>query len=69
MKKSLISTSIALLAGTIALPSFAQLEEVIVTAQKREQSLADVPVSITAITRDTIETLGIANAQDIAARA
>jgi len=67
MKKSLISTSIALLAGTIALPSFAQLEEVIVTAQKREQSLADVPVSITAITRDTIETLGIANAQDIGA--
>ncbi|MYF69366.1 MAG: hypothetical protein F4181_05015, partial [Proteobacteria bacterium] len=28
----------------------AELEEVIVTAQKREQSLQDVPVAVTAIT-------------------
>lgn len=35
------------------------LEEVVVTAQKREQSLQDVPVSVTAFTEDTIERAGI----------
>lgn len=58
---------IAIAIGATASSSFAQLEEVIVTAQKREQSISDVPVSITAITRDTIEMLGIASAQDIGA--
>ena len=53
--------------GATASGSLAQLEEVVVTAQKREQSIADVPISITAITRDTIEMLGITSAQDIGA--
>ena len=53
MNKSLISTSIALRAGTIALPSVAQLEEVIAT---REQPPADIPVSITSTAGDNIET-------------
>ena len=32
----------------------AQLEEIVVTAQKREQSLQDVPISITAVTAETL---------------
>ncbi|MEM6582113.1 MAG: TonB-dependent receptor [Pseudomonadota bacterium] len=39
----------------ISLPSFAQgLEEVIVTAQRREESLQDVPMSISAFTGDDL---------------
>lgn len=30
------------------------LEEIIVTAQKREQSLQDVPISVTALSEDTL---------------
>lgn len=39
-------------------------EEIIVTANKREQSIQDVPVSVTAITGDDIERLGINNYGD-----
>ncbi len=66
-KKHSLYSAVTLSLSLTALPTWAQLEEVIVTAQKKEQSLADVPVSITAITRDTIEALGIASAQDIGA--
>jgi iron complex outermembrane receptor protein len=42
------------------------LEEIIVTAQKREQSLQDVPVSVTAITGDQIHEGGITGVMDVA---
>ncbi len=47
---------------------FAQgmLEEVIVTAQKRETTLSDTPISITAMSADQIKDLGIISAQDVA---
>jgi iron complex outermembrane receptor protein len=41
------------------------LEEIVVTAEKREQSLQDVPVAVSAFTDDTREVLGIQNAQDL----
>ena len=47
-----------------SLPSFAQsqaLEEVIVTAQKRVQSLADVPISVAAVSGEAITNRGIDN--------
>ena len=40
-------------------------EEVIVTAQKREQSIYDVPVAITAFTAEDMERRGIGNLRDI----
>ena len=51
-----------LLAVTLMLPgtSFAQLEEIVVTAQKREESVQDVPISIVAISRESLENLNIA---------
>jgi iron complex outermembrane receptor protein len=42
------------------------LEEVTVTAQRREQSLQDVPVSVTAIDGDRIREGGIMNIADVA---
>jgi iron complex outermembrane receptor protein len=42
------------------------LEEIIVTARKRSESLHDVPISITAFTARDIEDAGIENVQDVA---
>ena len=42
------------------------IEEVVVTAQKREQSLQDTPIALTAITASTIEDLDIKNVVDMA---
>ena len=43
----------------------AVLEEVIVTAQKREQNLQDVGISVTAFTGEQLANLGVANTTDI----
>ncbi len=45
----------------------AQLEEVIVTAQKRSESLQDIPVAINAYDAHAIESMGFLNAADIGA--
>jgi len=68
-----------LLAGGLASPAAAQqqatdvqavtLEEVIVTAQRREQSLQDVPVAITAFSAETLERTGATGLQDIVGKA
>ncbi|MCR9103791.1 MAG: TonB-dependent receptor [Gammaproteobacteria bacterium] len=60
---------LALAVAAFALPTpalhAAVLEEVIVTAQKREQSNQDVPISITALGADAIERRGIQNTEDL----
>ncbi len=43
------------------------LEEIIVTATKREESLQDIPISVTAYSSKAIETLGFTQSYDIAA--
>lgn len=56
-------------AGVVALgasPAFAQIEEIVVTAQKREQSLQDVPVAVTAFTGDDMKQLGFTQPIDLA---
>ncbi len=40
-----------------------QLEEVIVTAQKRAESLQDVPISVSAIQGEQLQSAGIPNMQ------
>ena len=62
----LILTSLSVFLPT---SSFAQgvLEEVVVTAQKREQGLQDVGIAITAFTGEQMKALGIEESFDIAA--
>lgn len=64
--------ALATLLFSVALPAAAQndnrggvLEEIIVTAQKREQSLQDVGVAVTAFTGNQIHELGFTNTTDI----
>ncbi|WP_233710363.1 TonB-dependent receptor [Pseudomaricurvus albidus] len=47
--------------------SAAVLEEVVVTAQKREQSMQDVGIAVTAFTGDQLKELGYSNAQEVTA--
>ncbi len=46
----------------------AVIEEILVTAQKREQSLQEVPISITAFSAETIERAGIREFTDYASK-
>ena len=58
----------ALAVGLVGAPSvsFSQvLEEVIVTAQKREESIQDVPISISAMTGDQVNALGLTDFTEI----
>ncbi|MEY4720514.1 MAG: hypothetical protein RIQ46_239 [Pseudomonadota bacterium] len=58
--------------AAFAVPAFAQeadsgsgLDEIVVTAQKREQNLQDVPIAISAISAEKVERLGIRDARDL----
>jgi iron complex outermembrane receptor protein len=59
--------SLALVAALPAAPALAQdaLETVTVTARKREETLQDVPVAVTALTAASIERLGVSNLGDL----
>jgi len=61
-----LSVAVLLASGLAAGNALAQLEEVIVTAQKREQSLQDTPISITAFSEADIEAKRISNVKDLA---
>jgi iron complex outermembrane receptor protein len=50
-----------------ATPAAAQLEEVIVTAQKRTESLQDVPIAVSAFQRDELRDFGISDTQSLQA--
>lgn len=64
----LFAFSLLFFFGFATIPVMAQgvLEEVIVTAQKREQNLQDVGISITAFTGDQMRALGFERSNDIA---
>lgn len=55
-----------LLAVALSLPALAQIDEVIVTTRKREESLQEVPIAITAISSEQIERQGITDLGDVA---
>ena len=66
-RRSLLGLAIAAL-STAATTATAQatLEEVVVTAQKRAQSLQDVPLAVSAIDAQTMRDAGIGDIEDLA---
>ena len=72
MHKKLITTAVntAILGSLITLPSMVQaqdslqLEEVVVTARKRTESMQDVPIAVTVFTSQDIQDAGIERPQD-----
>jgi len=61
---SLLSTAVFSTMPAVAQETSLVLEEVVVTAQRREQSLQDVPVSVTAFTGADLQQRNITNAVD-----
>jgi iron complex outermembrane receptor protein len=57
----------ALAQGEVAISTrrAATVEEIVVTAQKREESLQDAPLSVTALTGEMLEQAGYSNVNDI----
>ena len=54
-------------AAALAAPAYAQeIEEIVVVARKREESLQEVPISITTLSAEDLEVQGIENLEDIA---
>ena len=53
-------------AATAQTPEGGGLEEIVVTAQRREEKLQQTPVTLTALTADQVQRLGITSTQDIA---
>ncbi len=75
MKKTLKHTNLALAVSAITLAATGQisaeefaLEEIVVTAQKRAESMQEVPVAVSAIGSNDIEALGWDKPQDLAAQ-
>ncbi|MEM8935852.1 MAG: TonB-dependent receptor [Pseudomonadota bacterium] len=68
MKKSIILTATSGIALAAVLPStsaIAQLDQIVVTAQKRAESVNDVPIAINALDGDGLEEAGISDTDDI----
>jgi len=64
--KGLTTLAISTSFLAISSPAFAQLDEIVVTAQKREQSLQDVPIAINAFDLEALESKRIDGLEDIA---
>jgi len=63
-KYALVSAAAVLMASVS--PALADVDEVVVTAQKRVQSIQDVPISITALSGDDLDKRGLIDLSDVA---
>lgn len=64
-RKRISQAVFSAIAGTmIAGSAQAQIQEVMVTATKREESSQDIPVAVQALGQETLEQMGVANFQD-----
>ena len=65
-KKQLVSAIVAAIAASATAGAYAEIEEVIVTATKQSKPMQDIPVSIQAMTGETLEELGVSNFDEYA---
>ena len=68
-KRAALSLAVAVAIGGGSMARAEVLEEVVVTAQKREQNIQDVGISVSAFTGDQLQQLGYTNAQEVTALA
>ena len=63
--RRITSLAVCIIPLVVSLPASAQLEEITVTAQKREQSLQEVPISISAMTNEQFDLFNVTRADDL----
>ncbi|MGD9659819.1 MAG: TonB-dependent receptor [Porticoccaceae bacterium] len=63
LRKKLLTSGLAM--TILPCTAFAQLEEIIVTAQKRSQDINDVGMSVSAASRDQLTNLGVSDVGDL----
>lgn len=68
-RSSTLSAAVLLAIATTGADAQNVLEEVTVTAQKREENIQDVGIAVTAFTGDQLDALGYTNAQEVTALA
>jgi len=66
--KLLNASVLALMLTAPAFTAHAQLDEIIVTAQKKSESLQDVPIAVTAFNAELLQEAGIIEVEEIALR-
>jgi iron complex outermembrane receptor protein len=64
-KRSLTFLNTFLLASAVSVPAFAQIETVVVTAEKRAQDVQTVPVAISVFNSEKRDAVGIQSIQDM----
>lgn len=70
LQPTLLASAIAMSMASVSVGTSAavfDLEEVVVTAQKREQSAQDIGIAVTAFSGDQLKELGYSNAQQVTA--
>lgn len=65
-KSALLASSVLTAAGALAAPAMAQVDEIVVTTQRRTENLQDVPISIIALGSERLEELEVAAFDDYA---
>jgi iron complex outermembrane receptor protein len=63
--RAVLAISASAFALVSSTPAFAQVDEIVVTAQKVEQNIQDVPIAISAVTGDALERAGAKSLEDI----
>ncbi|MEH6581304.1 MAG: TonB-dependent receptor [Halioglobus sp.] len=63
--KTVLASAIGLLSTAVVSGAQAQLEEVVVTAQKRAQSMQDIPISVSSYTGDDLRGMGVVDTGSI----
>jgi len=74
MRRPYFAATLSILSASVAMPAFAQVPEdvdqafegeIIVTAQKREERLIDVPVTLTAVSGERLNELGVSDLDEL----
>ena len=55
----------SLIAAVVSAPVYAQIEEIVVTAQKRSESVQDVPITVNVLTGDQLDAMAVRTTEDI----
>ena len=65
LKKLAVRGGALVLAASVPLSTMAQIEEIVVTAQRREASAQDTPIAINALSGDQLDEYGVIGADDL----